>query len=70
MNTTHFTVELPLGELLECAAVAGRFVDPDERVETGNVWLTADGGHRTLAGRRIGGRRRDPRRRSAGSTTT
>jgi hypothetical protein len=47
MDTTHFSVELPLGELLECAAVAGRFVDPDERVETGNVWLIADGKHRT-----------------------
>ena len=47
MDTTHFSVELPLGELLDCAAIAGRFVDPDERAESGNVWLTADGRHRT-----------------------
>ena len=46
METIDRRVELPVSELLECAVVAGRFVEPDERVATGNVWLSADGGHR------------------------
>ena len=66
MDTTHFSVELSLGELLDCAAIAAASSTPTSVPGAGQRVADRRRQAPHLARSRVGSRRRDPRRKRPG----